>query len=101
MTTLGLGGGVTYYFMPSNLNLSAALLVSQARTVDRHRDQLLGRSEVGPALHLQAGKDWPLAGHWALGLSLRAHLAQMEDARERHTAWRSYGLGLALSAIYD
>jgi hypothetical protein len=101
VTTLGLGGGVAYYFMPSNLNLSAALLISQVRTVDRQRDQLLGRSEIGPALHLQAGKDWPLAGRWALGLSLRAHLAQLEDARERHTAWRSYGLGLALSAIYD
>jgi hypothetical protein len=101
VTTLGLGGGVAYYFMPSNLNLSAAVLISQVRTVDRQRDQLLGRSEIGPALHLQAGKDWPLAGRWALGLSLRAHLAQLEDARERHTAWRSYGLGLALSAIYD
>ena len=87
--------------MPSNLNLSAALLISQVRTVDRRRDQLIGRSEIGPALHLQAGKDWPLAANWALGLSLRAHLAQLEDARERRTAWRSYGLGLALSAIYD
>jgi hypothetical protein len=101
VTTLGLGGGVAYYFMPSNLNLSAALLISQVRTVDRRRDQLIGHSEIGPALHLQAGKDWPLAANWALGLSLRAHLAQLEDARERQTAWRSYGLGLALSAIYD
>jgi hypothetical protein len=101
VTTLGLGGGVAYYFMPSNLNLSAAVLISQVRAVDRQRDQLLGHTEIGPALHLQAGKDWPLAARWALGLSLRGHLAQLEDARERQTAWRSYGLGLALSAIYD
>ena len=101
VTTLGLGGGVAYYFMPSNLNLSAALLISQVRTVDRQRDQLLGRSEIGPALHLQAGKDFALTSDWALGLSLRGHLSQLEDARERHTAWRSYGLGLALSAVYD
>ena len=101
VTTIGLGGGLAYYFMPSNVNLAAAVLLSQIRTVDRQRDQLLARTTLGPALHVSAGKDWALTDSWAVGLALRAHLAQLADAAPDGAApWRAYGLGLALSALY-
>jgi hypothetical protein len=107
LTTLAVGGGLVYYFMPANLSLSGAMLLTQARAVDRTvgGGTLLGRTNFGPGLHVAAGKEWVLTGNFGLGLSLRGHLAWLKDASPAAASgpaapWRSYGLSLALSASF-
>jgi hypothetical protein len=103
LTTLAGGAGAAYYLMPVNLSLSGALTLTQARAVDRGLGHLIGRTEFGPGLQLTAGKEWSVAAGWAVGLSLRGHAAWLKDASattSARTSWRSYGLSLALSAIF-
>jgi hypothetical protein len=103
LTTLAGGAGAAYYLMPANVSLSGALLLTQARAVDRRLGQLIGRTDFGPGLHLAAAKEWSVAAGWAVGLSLRGHAAWLKDASattSARTSWRSYGLSLALSAIF-
>jgi hypothetical protein len=105
LTTLAGGAGAAYYVMPVNVSFSGAVLLTQARAVDRGLGHLIGRTELGPGLRLGAAKEWSIAGRWGVGLSLQGHAARMKDAAPATTAapamtWTSYGLSLALSAIF-
>lgn len=59
------GGGVTYYFMPSNIYLCGNIGVA---TLSSDGD-IEGESDSGYALEFLAGKEWWVGGKWGLGVA--------------------------------
>lgn len=110
---IGLGIGATYYFMPINIYVSAALGVGVygivekegsldlpgEETVDQYleyTDRKLELGAGGSAFNFMVGKEWWLSSNWALGLALQGTFIK---AREMPTAndgavTESLGLGL-------
>lgn len=69
-----LGVGLTYYFMPLNLYLSASLGLAVASTEIRYT--ILGfsrtatyESETGVGLNLMVGKEWWVSENWGVGVA--------------------------------
>ena len=63
----GVGGGLTYYFMPANIYLSGSL--GAAWLSVEGDEELEGESDTGIAGELTLGKEWWLGGSWGLGLA--------------------------------
>lgn len=101
LTTLGVGGGLAYYFMPVDLYVSGAVMLAQARAVERSSERLLGRTAWGPATAFSVGKEWWLSDHFGLGVALRADLASLADAGGSGVTWHSVGLSAALSLSFQ
>lgn len=66
----GVGAGITYYFMPANFYISAALgfTVLHAR-VWVIAIPLEWQSEPGAGLNLVFGKEWLVGGDWGVGIA--------------------------------
>lgn len=63
----GIGGGVTYYVMPMNLYLSAAVGATKATlSIDGYGDS---DSETGFGLNAVIGKEWWVSDNWGLGIA--------------------------------
>lgn len=62
----GLGVGLTYYFMPTNLYLSGSVGVGQL-SLDDH--SVTEGTDTGVLLDLTVGKEWWVGDNWGLGVA--------------------------------
>jgi hypothetical protein len=67
--TFLLGPAATYYFMPANVYVTAAVGLSQVRWQFRESDSEWG--DLGVAFNLDAGKEWWVHEQWGLGVAGR------------------------------
>jgi len=100
---LGVGPGVTYYFMPINLFLSASLLLGRVQVNDKNNDSF-GQTDFGASIHLSVGKEWWVSPQWGLGASVQGLLARNHDsgvAPGGDGTFTSTGFVVAFSATYN
>jgi len=94
----GAGAGAKYYFMPRNIFVSAAAIVTQVSLHnDAPSDPLFGAWEVSPwgfTGLLSAGKEWWLTSNWGLGFSVEGFLG-------RFSPYSAKGLSLLISASFN
>ncbi len=87
----GYGGGITYYFMPSNFYLSATIgggeLTINSGNVD-------ATSDMGFATDLSVGKEWWVGNSWGLGMAGAFGFHSIEDAS-------GYEFALRFSATFN
>jgi hypothetical protein len=70
--TLGetmIGGGITYYLMPSNIFLSGSLGIGNFTLIDDDND-ISFSTDRGFSMQLKAGKEWWISKRWGLGVAL-------------------------------
>lgn len=91
------GIGMTYFFMPSNLYISAA--VGLANAVWERSDGERQASRLGVALNLLFGKEWWVDPQWGIGAALQAMLMRAGDYHYRDV--RALTLALLFSATYN
>jgi hypothetical protein len=100
LSLTGFGAGATYYWMPLNLYVSAALAAVATTT-----DGTLGSTDRGPALDLAFGKEWWVSNTIGVGVSAQLLLARMSEksttVQGDKPAWTSTGASLGLSATFN
>lgn len=99
LTMYGIGPEFTYYFMPSNIYLSATVAVTRlALTANGNNSS----SNVGIGTRLALGKEWWVGDHWGLGLVGHASSSWNQDSGGTSpptlTTWV---FALAFSATYN
>ncbi len=70
--TLGesmLGGGITYYLMPSNIFLSGSLGIGNFTVIDDDKESNVS-TDRGFSMQLKVGKEWWVSKRWGLGVAL-------------------------------
>ena len=65
---IGLGAGVTYYFMPVNLYLAGSVGLGQVAFTDSRKGGREG-SNLGLGLNFMVGKEWWVAMDWGVGVA--------------------------------
>jgi len=60
------GGGVTYYFMPSNIYVSGSVGIGK---LSIKGGGTYGETDPGPVFDLTVGKEWWVSSSWALGVA--------------------------------
>jgi hypothetical protein len=63
-----LGGGLTYYFMPSNIFISGSAGLANF-SVDNQDINYKSTTDRGFGFQLKAGKEWWVSKRWGLGIS--------------------------------
>jgi hypothetical protein len=94
MTAFGVG--VTYYFMPVNIYLSASLGAgSFSATGD-----IEGESDSGLAGQLTAGKEWWVSNRWGLGVSGVFGFFTLPESTSSEN-WKGYNLAIMFSTTFN
>jgi len=75
---IGIGPGIAYYFMPTNIYLSGALLLGRLQTHNNNSNQV-GQTNFGVGGSLMAGKEWWVSPQWGLGVAVQLILANNHD----------------------
>ena len=65
-----LGGGLTYYIMPSNIFLSGTLGLGNFSIIDTNDNNNNVSTQRGFSMQLKIGKEWWISKKWGLGISL-------------------------------
>ena len=66
-----IGGGLTYYVMPSNFFLSGSVGIGNYNLIDNSKDSDINiRTDNGFSMQLKVGKEWWVGKRWGLGMSL-------------------------------
>lgn len=73
---MGLGPSLTHYFMPANISLAAAVLISSASI--SQGDTKLGESEMGLGAAFRLGKEWQVGGV-GLGVAAQYQVAFLKE----------------------
>ena len=95
LSMTGIGGGFSYYIMPTNIYISLSGLLSY--TTLEFKDKI-GESKPGLGVHLSIGKEWWISDDWAIGFALWGHKSSMNenDSEGKHEIDnQSYGLVLS------
>jgi hypothetical protein len=74
---IGLGGGVTYYFMPINLYLAGSVGLGQVAFVDSRGNR--AGSDVGLGVNFMVGKEWWVAMDWGIGVAGQLIVVRTSD----------------------
>ena len=103
VSTFDLGGGITYYWMPSNIYFSISLLTSQATFEYKN---IKGESQFGFGINGMIGKEWWVGEQWALGAALYGYYCTMKDEGSidgvnYSSDINSYSIGVMFSATYN
>ncbi len=95
----GIGPGVTYYFMPSNIYLSATILASIASVnIEGAETQ---KSNIGFGFNFMAGKEWWVGEQWGLGVSLYFRYGSQSDQDVEDITISGYSFGALFSATFN
>jgi hypothetical protein len=96
----GYGVGSTYYWMPINVYVSAALLA-----VSAYGDGTIGTTNRGLGLDLALGKEWWVSDGIGLGLSAQLLVARMREklttVQGEKPLWNRTGVSLGFSATFN
>ena len=95
---VGFGLGLSYYFMPVNIYLSA-IFGGGALYLDVGAITI-GQTEGGLALRFMAGKEWWASDNWGLGLAIVSDYSSVPSEAGGPT-WHGINWGLIFSATYD
>lgn len=76
VSVFDLGGGITYYIMPSNIYFSLSLLTSQASF---EYNNTKGESQYGFGVNAMIGKEWWISNQWAMGVAINGYYSSMKD----------------------
>ena len=96
LTSFGMGAGLTYYFMPTNLYLSASFGLGQ---VSAREGGLEVQSDTGMAADFLIGKEWWVSANWGLGIAGQLVLTSVPARQE--SSFVTTGVGILLSATYN
>jgi hypothetical protein len=98
---VAVGGGIAYYFMPSNVYVSGTLSWGQLTVRDTENNEEIGESEFGPGLSLMVGKEWWVSPNWGLGGALQIYGGRMKDKGDNAPTWATQAIALTSSATYN
>lgn len=108
-----LGGGLTYYIMPSNLYMTFVLgLASSGFAVEKRGltdeeeeivDDELEQPEAGVGFNFDFGKEWWVGSEWGLGVAGRFSYSSVSPNEQAESDdWLScIGLGVLFTATYN
>ena len=99
MTMSGVGAGVTYYLMPSNVYFSATLGTSQLEFNDSGGGATT--TDWGFAFDFNLGKEWWVSNNWALGLAGDVGFHNVPDATVNGADWSGYNFSILFSATFN
>jgi len=95
------GGGITYYFMPSNFYLTASILASRADfEFSQGSNTVKGESDMGFGFFAGVGKEWWIAENWALGATLFTAYSSVPDQDPSDATISNLTFGVAFSATF-
>lgn len=95
----GIGPGMTYYFMPSNIYLSATILASFAMVhIEGAETQ---NSNIGFGFNFMVGKEWWAGEQWGLGVSAYFRYGSQTDQDIDDLTISGYSFGLLFSVTYN
>ena len=94
----GIGLNLTYYFMPTNIYLSASPSLTFITSM-RHDGNTADRSNAGIGIKLAVGKEWWVGDHWGLGVA--GQLVVSRNDGPTGSKFTSLGGGVAFSATYN
>jgi hypothetical protein len=105
MTQGMLGGGISYFIMPLNLYLGAAvgLAVIGGRYKLPGRNELKYNGDVGIGFDGEIGKEWWIADDWGLGIAARISVADVAGGNSvpDDASFGAAFVSLLLSATYQ
>jgi hypothetical protein len=104
----GLGGGVAYYFEPSNVYLSGSLLAHQLQISDSGGNAV-AQTQWGVGFEGLVGKEWWVSDNWGLGIAAQFLFASMKDKPDATglvmtgdtPTWTTETFSLLFSATYN
>jgi hypothetical protein len=97
----GLGVGLTYYFMPVNLYLAAAVGIGSAQLRGVGSDFVVeANTDPGLAINVMAGKEWWVSRRWGLGVAVQFMFASLPDDSASEN-WNVYQIGVSLTATMN
>jgi hypothetical protein len=93
----GYGGGITYFFMPSNVYVSASICAAQLTLT---YNNVSTDTDWGPAIDITAGKEWWVSDSWGLGAagSFGYHSVSDPDIDQN---WKGPSFAVRFSATYN
>ena len=92
------GGGITYYLMPSNVYFALSLLISQA---ELEFNNTKGESEYGIGFNAMIGKEWWIGEDWGIGATIYVYYSTMKDKGEFDNNINNFSVGVLFSATYN
>ena len=92
------GGGITYYLMPSNVYFALSLLISQA---ELEFNNTKGESEYGIGFNAMIGKEWWVGEDWGIGATIYVYYSTMKDKGEFDNNINNFSVGVLFSATYN
>lgn len=97
LTAFMVGGGITYYFMPTNFYLTGVLGVGVLSA--SNGDGEAEATDAGVALNFDLGKEWWVGPSWGLGLAGRLYFSSNTATNElSKSALSSLMIGVVMSA---
>jgi len=101
VSVFDIGGGITYYLMPSNFYFSLSLLSSQAVFENNNSK---GESQFGFGVNAMIGKEWWVGDDWAIGAAIYGYYSSMKDkadpASGQENDINNLSVGVIFSATY-
>lgn len=95
----GIGIGLSYYLMPSNLYVGLLLAsVEDSITFDIYDEEIEAESDSGPHLTLNAGKEWWVSDNWGLGLGADLGVGRVPDGDDN---FDNFTFSVNFSATYN
>ncbi len=94
----GVGPGITYYFMPSNIYLSATILAHIANISVQGATQ---KSDIGFGFNFMAGKEWWAGEQWGVGVSLYFRYGSQTDKDLTDLTISGYSVGALFTATLN
>lgn len=97
LNLLSIGPGMNYYFMPSNVYVSAVVALTGLLAGAYGRS---GSSEVGVGARLAVGKEWWVGDRWGIGVAGQFSFGSNQD-QGSPAHWKTISPALAFSASFD
>ena len=100
ITMSAFGGGLTYYFGPSNVYLSGSVGLGKLEFHDEGDDFLDGDTDNGVVLTALLGKEWWVGNSWGLGIAgdINYHSFPADGVDEN---WDGISFGVLFSATLN
>jgi hypothetical protein len=94
---VSIGPGVNYYFMPSNVYVSAVVALTGLFAIAKNKS---GSSEVGLGVRVAVGKEWWVGDRWGIGVAGQFSFGSNQDQGSA-AHWKTISPTLAFSATFD
>jgi hypothetical protein len=96
-----LGPAVSYYFMPINIYVTAAVGLGMLGIYHDDDEDARGGPDDGFGLNLDVGKEWWVGEQWGLGAAGRSWYAIGTDERGLDADFEGAGGGIFVSATFQ